>query len=220
MTMLLTGLATTFAQDAEKKEDPEAAYIRVTNQRADKIVATLGLEDTVQARQVRNIIARQYRDLNNIQEERDTQIETIKKRASGVDEAAVEARIKLAEEKAAKQIDGLHHAYVSKLSAALTPQQVEQVKDGMTYGVLPITYQAYQDMIPTLTEAQKARIKAYLTEAREHAMDAGSSEKKHWWFGQYKGKINNYLSAEGYDLKKEEEDWAERREAASGHHSN
>jgi hypothetical protein len=46
---------------------------------------------------------------------------------------------------------------------------------------------------------------AWLVEAREIAMDCGSSEEKHYWFGKYKGKINNYLSAEGYDLKKAEE---------------
>jgi hypothetical protein len=32
-------------------------------------------------------------------------------------------------------------------------------------------------------------------------MDAGTSKEKHAWFGKYKGKINNYLSAEGYNMK-------------------
>ncbi len=33
-----------------------------------------------------------------------------------------------------------------------------------------------------------------LWEAREHAIDGGSSEEKHAWFGKYKGRIiNNYL---------------------------
>ena len=55
----------------------------------------------------------------------------------------------------------------------------------------------------------------WLVEAREHAMDAESSEKKHGWFGKYKGRINNYLSAAGYDLKKEGEEWEKRRKAAA-----
>jgi hypothetical protein len=42
-------------------------------------------------------------------------------------------------------------------------------------------------------------------------MDAESSEKKHWWFGKYKGRINNYLSAQGYDLQKERKEWEEGR---------
>jgi hypothetical protein len=65
-------------------------------------------------------------------------------------------------------------------------------------------------MIPSLTKAQKDQIMAWLVEAREHAMDAESSEKKHWWFGKYKGRINNYLSAQGYDLQKERKEWEER----------
>jgi len=69
-------------------------------------------------------------------------------------------------------------------------------------------------MIPTLTEAQKKQIYAWLVEAREHAMDAESSEKKHAWFGKYKGRINNYLSAAGYNLKKEGEDWEKRKKTA------
>ena len=87
------------------------------------------------------------------------------------------------------------------------------MKDGMTYGVVPITYTGYLEMIPGLTEDQKKQIMAYLLEAREHAMDAGSSEEKHAWFGKYKGKINNYLSAAGYDLKKASEEWQRRLKA-------
>ena len=83
----------------------------------------------------------------------------------------------------------------------------------MTYGVVPITYKGYQAMIPNLTDAQKKQIWVWLVEAREHAMDAESSEKKHGWFGKYKGRINNYLSAQGYDLRKEGDDWQKRIKA-------
>ena len=90
---------------------------------------------------------------------------------------------------------------LAKLSAELTPDQLDQVKDGMTYGVLPATYWAYLSKVPELTESQKERIMAYLVEARELAMDGGTSEEKHLVFRKYKGKINNYLSAEGYTLQ-------------------
>jgi hypothetical protein len=65
-------------------------------------------------------------------------------------------------------------------------------------------------MILTLTEEQKKQIYTYLVEAREHAIDAESSDKKHAMFGKYKGKINNYLSAAGYDMKKEGDEWQKR----------
>ena len=71
-------------------------------------------------------------------------------------------------------------------------------------------------MILDLTEEQQKQIYTWLLEAREYAMDAESSDKKHQWFGKYKGRINNYLSAAGYDLKKAGEDWEKRRKAAAG----
>ena len=106
------------------------------------------------------------------------------------------------------------------LSAHLTSAQVDQVKDGMTYGVLQVTYKGYNDMIPTLTSPQKEQIMSWLIEARELAMDAESSEKKHAAFGKYKGRINNYLSAAGYDLQKERAGWQERLKAASATKNN
>ena len=59
-------------------------------------------------------------------------------------------------------------------------------------------------------------IMAWLIEARELAIDAESSKKKHEVFGKYKGRINNYLSKRGYDLTKEREGWYERVKARGG----
>ena len=103
-----------------------------------------------------------------------------------------------------------HRRFVSDLRKELNNEQIEKVKDGLTYGVLPKTYSGYQDMLPELTAKQKAEILKWLKEAREHAMDGGTSEEKHAWFGKYKGRINNYLSSEGYDLKKAGEEWEKR----------
>jgi hypothetical protein len=64
-----------------------------------------------------------------------------------------------------------------------------------------VTYRAYLTQVPELTEAQKQQIMTYLVEARELAIDGGTSEEKHAVFRKYKGKINNYLSAQGYKLK-------------------
>jgi len=89
-------------------------------------------------------------------------------------------------------------------------EQIEKIKDGMTYRVFPITYAAYLDMLPNLTIEQKEQIFNWLKEARELAMDEGSSDDKHKVFGKYKGRINNYLSAAGYDMKKEGEEWQKR----------
>lgn len=165
--------------------DADTAYTRVITQRAEKIVAPLGIADAAQTAAVRDIIVQQYRNLNAL----DT--------------------MQNAEMKAAKR-DKLHKEYLSRLSARLSAQQVDQVKDGMTYGVLPLTYKGYMAMLPDLTEQQRAQIMAWLVEAREHAIDGGTSEEKHRWFGKYKGKINNYLAAAGYNMKEAEAAWRKR----------
>jgi len=128
-----------------------------------------------------------------------------------VEKPALDSVRKVAGEEVDKKIAVLHGQFLTRLAKDLNPQQVDGVKDGMTYNVLHVTYRAYEEMLPNLTEEQKARILSDLTEAREHAMDAESSEKKHAWFGKYKGRINNYLSAAGIDMKKASEDWAKRR---------
>jgi hypothetical protein len=165
--------------------DEDTAYVRVLRARAGKIVDKLGISDTAVAHRVRAIIVQQYSDLNDLGHEKDT-----------LGRAA--------------KINDLHRQFLARLGKDLTPAQVDGVKDGMTYGVLEVTYNAYQDELPALTDAQKAQIFSWLKEAREYAMDAGSSKEKHAWFGKYKGRINNYLSKEGYDMKKAEADWMQR----------
>lgn len=197
--LLLFAAFPAYTQDRLAEE--EAAYIRVTNERADKIVANLDISDPDKALRVRDLIAQQYRDLSGIHDARDARIAIARKKANG-EEAAATASIKAIEKKAGRKVDKLHKQYLAKLSAELSPEQVTQVKDGMTYGVLPLTYNAFLTMLPDLSQEQKERIMTYLVEAREQAMDGGSSEEKHHIFGEYKGRINNYLSAEGYDLKK------------------
>jgi hypothetical protein len=188
----------------------DTAYLRVIKERAARIVAGLGISDTSAAIRTRDIIADQYRDLNTIYTQRDVRVKAAKDQP-GADKQAIDSVKKSAGEEADKKIVQLHGQYLARLSRELTPGQVEGVKDGMTYNVLHITYGAYQEMLPDLTAEQKTRILADLTEAREHAMDAESSEKKHAWFGKYKGRINNYLSAAGIDMKKAGEEWAKRR---------
>lgn len=79
-----------------------------------------------------------------------------------------------------------HFAFPASLSLFLNEEQIEAVKDGMTYGVVKVTYEATLDMIPSLKEEEKAQIYAWLVEAREFAMDAENSNKKHAAFGSTK----------------------------------
>lgn len=194
----------------------DSAYIRVITERSGKIVATLGLPDSSSFYRVRSIVTDQYRDLNTVYTERDNKLKGLKAQEPAPDKATADSVKKNIDQDVTARVDQLHKSYLTRLSAVLTPQQVDKVKDGMTYNVLEVTLHGYEEELPNLTEEQKARILADLTEAREHAMDAESSEKKHAWFGKYKGRINNYLSAQGIDMKKAGEEWEKRRKAAAG----
>lgn len=189
----------------------EAAYSKVIRQRADKIVAMLDLKDSAEANTISIIVAGQYHNLNNIHSKRDADKNALK--SLNLDKQEQDKRRQEIDSAANEELKVLHSKYITSLSQKLSAEQVDKVRDGMTYNVCPITYKAYQDMIPTLTQPQKAQILAWLVEAREYAMDAESSDKKHAWFGKYKGRINNYLSAQGYDSKKEREEWEKRRNA-------
>jgi hypothetical protein len=192
----------------------DAAYVQSITKRSQKIVDKLGLTDAKVALDVRNIIANRYFELNDIYDARDARVKALKQEGlTGAAKANVQKAI-------ANETDAAlyrtHFDFPAKLSLYLTPKQIDAVKDGITYSVVEVTYKATLDMIPSLKEEEKTQIYAWLVEAREFAMDAESSEKKHAAFGKYKGRINNYLAKRGYDLTKEREAWMKRVKARGG----
>jgi hypothetical protein len=184
-------------------------YMKVITERSNKIVTGAGITDSVKFKKVRDIVVAQYNDLNTVYDARKTKANDIKAQMPD-DKAGANAKIALVDSDVVKQVKVLHASYIKKLNKELSADEVDKIKDGMTYRIYPITYTAYQDEIPNLTDEQKGKIKGWLLEARENAIDAESAEKKHAWFGKFKGRINNYLSAQGYDMKKEGEEWQKR----------
>lgn len=199
-----------FTVQAQSTQTPQekAAYIKTITDRSSKIVNTLSIKDSATYKQVLALLVEQYSSINRINEESKLALAAIKQQSITAQESALQ--VQKQEEKKTAQLQQLHSAFLAGLQKNLTEGQIEQVKDGMTFGVLKVTYTAYQDMIPTLTEEQKTKIYNWLIEARELAMDGESADKKHAVFGKYKGRINNYLSAAGYDLTKERAEWQKR----------
>jgi len=197
------------AQDAVSAADKEAAYTKTIHTRAEKIVSTLNISDSAKANQVTSMIADQYRNLNNIYNDRDQAVKLVKGKTDSKE--VTDAELKKIETNTNEKTSSLHQTFLSNLSSLLSPEQVIKVKDGLTYNVVAVTYNAYVDMIPSLKQEEKDQIMAWLVEAREYAMDAESSEKKHAWFGKYKGRINNYLSKQGYNVTEERKEWEKRK---------
>ena len=190
------------------KGQTETDFRKTLHDRSIKIVNTLELKDSGKYNKVVDLLTDQYFNLNKVHDKSKESIAAINSLQLASEEKT--SRVRIEEEKKASQLSELHKGFIAKLQKSLINEQIEKIKDGMTYRVMPITYTAYQDMIPTLTPEQKQKIHDWLKEAREIAMDEGSSEDKHKVFGKYKGRINNYLSAEGYDMKKEEKAWQQR----------
>jgi hypothetical protein len=170
----------------------DSAYVETIKGRAQKIVDGLQLTDSQQALAVRNIIANRYFQLNDIHAKYDKS-----------QQDALQA-----------ELYRHHFELASALALYLNDEQIEAVKDGMTFGRLKRDYQATQDMIPSLTDFEKRQVLIWLQEAREYALDAADSKGKHFWFDKYRGRTNNWLSARGYDLKKERDNWMKRIEEA------
>ena len=196
------------------KENRDPKYVESIVNRSQKIVDKLGLTDAKVAEYVCNVIANRYFELNDIYEIRDAKVKAVKE--SGLTGDAKNEALKAAENEKDAALYRSHFAFPASLSLFLNEEQIEAVKDGMTYGVVKVTYEATLDMIPSLKEEEKVQIYAWLVEAREFAMDAENSNKKHAAFGKYKGRINNYLAKRGYNLTKEREEWAKRVKARGG----
>ncbi len=179
------------AQVALDSAGRDAKYVETIVARSQKIVNSLQLQSDYARTNVRNIICNRYFLLNDIyakygKKEKDARDAELYKH---------------------------HFEFAASLANYLSEKDIEQVKDGMTFGVVPKTYQAHLEMIPSLKADEKLQILNWLKEAREFAIDAENSKAKHGWFGKYKGRINNWLAKRGYDLKAEREAWYKRIEA-------
>jgi Spy/CpxP family protein refolding chaperone len=162
----------------------EVKYTKAIEGRTADILKTLALGDTNQAAKVHDTIIEQYRALNAWHDAHDADLKAARTDTNAV--AQIHASLKT-----------LHADFISKLAENLTPEQVEQVKDKMTYGKVQFTFAGYLTAYPDLSETNRQKVLELLKQAREEAMDGGSAAEKTAVFQRYKGKINNYLSQHG-----------------------
>jgi hypothetical protein len=178
---------TNVEESVASETNSEAAYTKTIDKRAADIVAVLNLTNAATGAKVHELAMAQYRALRDWHEANDVK----RKEAKGEAADKINASLK-----------AIHEAYIASLSAVLTPAQVEAVKDKMTYGKVQFTFKGYMVKEPNMPEAQQQKVLELLKQAREEAMDAGSSKEKDAIFNRYKGKINNYLSSQGLGKKK------------------
>ncbi|MES2275509.1 MAG: DUF3826 domain-containing protein [Bacteroidota bacterium] len=208
LVFLFTGIVVNAQTQTQADKDN---YTKVITDRSAKYLVNIGITDTLSAKfkKAQVILVDQYRALGTIHDTRNAKVKEIKATAAD-DKAGANAKIAATDSIMNNQLVAQHTIFLSRLGKELNPAQVEAIKDEMTYKKLAVTYNAYLDELPQLTDVQKVQIKAWLIEAREKAIDGGSSDEKTAVFGKYKGRINNYLSAQGYDMKQAGIDWQKR----------
>ena len=190
-------LTTPPASDAEK----EAAYTTAIDNRTTDILKLLAVAEAAKSNMVHDVIVAQYRALRA----RDAAIDA-KLKADGQAVTYANRASQLA-----ATSKPLHDQFLGQLAEHLTPEQVEQVKDGMTYKKVKVTFDAYCAIVSGLTDPDKARVMELLKQAREVAMDGGNAPEKSEIFQKYKEQINAYLDAHGHDTAKAFKDWEARQ---------
>jgi hypothetical protein len=189
-----------------RPEDREAAYTVAIEKRTEDILNHLSLSDSAKTPKVRDLILSQYRSLRARDEAIDAKLKALGKDAAETEKE----RVKLYENLSKP----IHDQFLASLSKELTPEQVEVVKDRMTYGKVKFTYDAFCQIVPGLTDKDKEKILELLKQAREEAIDGGSAKQKSDIFQKYKDKINEYLNAQGHDTAKAFQDWDAKQAAA------
>lgn len=205
LVLAITATAQTVTLNSEKREE---SYVKTILERSEKAISDLKLSAD-KAEAVRNIIANRYFELNDIYAERDEFMASLDSTIKGRDRVALTRGIN---QECDSKLYRSHFAFAAQLGMFLTEDQIVAVKDAITYNKVKVTYDAYLDEIPSLKAEEKTQILAWLLEARELALDAEGSKQKHEVFNKYKGRINNFLSKQDYDLNKEREEWFKRLE--------
>jgi Protein of unknown function (DUF3826) len=182
---------------APTEAEKEAFYAASIENRVGDIVKALHLADEAKAKTLHDILVAQYHDLRVRDAAIDTRLKVDGKEVNYTNRAPL----------LAAQSGPLHDQFIAKLAAILTPEQVEQVKDLMTYNKVKVTYKAYCVIVPNLTDEEKAKILDLLKQAREEAIDGGNAPEKSAIFQKYKDQINRYLDAHGHDTAKAIKDW-------------
>jgi hypothetical protein len=214
--VLMCGSGAVRAQNENVSQAATDQEKRTEEKHTKPILDALKLNDAAKEAKVRKIVGAQIKALDEWHAKNDGQIKALwnefNQARSKQDEAGANAAL--------GKIDGVyasfkpqHEKFLSELSAVVTPEQVETVKDALTINKVKITFNAYGEIFHGLTDEQKAFILKNLKAAREEAIDAGAMTEKSAFFKKYKIKIEAYLTAQGYDVKQSYKEFVAKQKA-------
>ncbi|MGC4033141.1 MAG: DUF3826 domain-containing protein [Tepidisphaeraceae bacterium] len=188
VAMLFVCASLAMAQSAPA--DKEAAYAKMIDERADKIMQPLKLDDAKRA-VVKAIMLDHYRYLRQWDDANAPKL----KELNSLQNEAIKAKDPAKVDALKEQIAGIrgtkspeHEQFIRNLVKVIPFTQVNAIKDGMSYNYVN-TRMAIMEKLG-LTPEQRTEIRDMLVATREIAMDAGTSDEKHKLFGETLGRIS------------------------------
>ena len=123
------------AQETPTQQSADTEYQKTLDERAGKVVAQLKLTDQAKAARVGDAVKTYYRGIRDADAERDAAVAKLKEAGANSDEAASKALQDARQTKAEAVVATLSDT----ISKDLSPEQVETVKNQITYNVLNLS---------------------------------------------------------------------------------
>lgn len=186
--------------------------------RVAPILKELALKETDRQAEVRSVLIDHFQALQEWHADHDAELAGLWTRwaeaRSGAKDETKAAAIGREIDQVYASFQPEHAAFLARLASSLSARQIDTVKDVMTRSPgLKRTYDAYLQIVPHMTEADKTFIYEKLRVAREQAMDAITNKEKANLFKRQKVQIEAYIDAKGYDWKKSYAAYVARLEA-------
>ena len=177
------------------------------DKRTGSVLKDLKLGDPALETKVRAVLEPHFQALQMWHAEHDSELDKLWAEWSAARNP--NAKDETAAAKVGEKIDAIyatfrpqHDAFLTQLSALLSPGQIETFKNSLTKTPgLERTYKAYLEIVPTFTDADKAFAHDKLVQAREQAIDAIKDKEKIAIFKRQKVQVEAYIDAHGYDWK-------------------
>jgi hypothetical protein len=107
-------------------------------------------------------------------------------------------------------------AFLAALGQELSPAQIDTIKNSLTRSPgMDRTANAYIEMIPQFTAADKAFVHERFAMAREQAIDTTTGKEVEAFFKRQKVVVEAYIDEKGYDYRKSREAWITKMNAAN-----
>ena len=225
LTRLLLGLglsvlgASATRLPAQSPRDTPAAVPAESPKNTRNILAALKLTDSANEARVRTILDAHFSAQAAWHRENGPALETLWRDFDDARSAKSKPGADAALEKIGAAYAGFRptrEKTFTALHALLSPAQIEKLEDVLTVDKVAVTYGAYLEIFPSLTEEQKAVVLRELKAARSEAIDALSMTEKSAFFKKYKIRIEEaYFAGQGIDARKHRRAFAARSKGAA-----